>query len=172
MRYKLPPSPPPLIVAEREPVDPNIARLGQLMPFLMDLINRRSAGQTMVIMNECGLTLPQIVAMHVLRNRAGVSLLAMQDALRLSASATSTLIDKMVEKGFVDRRENPVDRRLKALQLTESGVALLDRMAVSRAEEFTAAMAVVDPELRAQLVILFERVIEQLRLGDPSCPPS
>jgi len=170
--YKLPIEGPPLLVADAAFVDPNIARLGELMPAMMDLINRRSAGETLQIMSECGLTLPQIVAMHVLRARSGLPLLAVQEILRLSASATSTLIDKLVEKGFVDRRENQADRRQKVLQLTPSGVALLDRMAQSRAQEFTQALALVDPELRAQLVTLFERVIEQLRQGEPSCQPS
>ena len=162
-----PPKPP------EPPVDdPTIARLGALMPLFMDLINRRSAGQTMQIMAECGLTLPQMVAMHVLRWHGELPLSAVQDALQLSPSATSTLVDKLVEKGFVHRRENPADRRQKQVQLTTAGADLIDQLALARAVEFTTAVSVIDPELRAQLVTLFERVIEQLRQGEPPCPPS
>lgn len=162
-----PPSAVPPVAA-----DPTIERLGRLMPLFMDLINRRSAGETMQIMSECGLTLPQMVALHTLRHHRELSVQGVQEALRLSASASSALIDKLVEKGFVDRRENPVDRRQKQLHLTPAGEELLERMARSRAQEFTAAVQVIDPELRVQLVNLFERVIEQLRQGDPPCPPS
>lgn len=156
----------------RLPADPLIERLGVLLPQFMDLINRRSAGQTMRIMSECGLTLPQMVALHALRGAGVLRVHGVQEALQLSASATSALVDKLVEKGFVSRVENPDDRREKRLALTPSGTALLDRLARERASEFTNAISVLDPELRAQLVTMFERVIDQLRQGDPACPPS
>ena len=152
--------------------DPNIARLGALMPLFMDLINRRSAGQTMRLMHDEGLTLPQIVAMHVLRHAGPLPLQGIAEALRLSASATSVLIDRLVEKGLVLRQENPADRRQKLVQIADPGSRFLEDLARSRAEEFTAAITSIDPELRAELVTLFERVIDQLRQGESPCRPS
>lgn len=149
----------------------DIERLGQLLPLFMDLINRRSAGQTMRIMHECGLTLPQMVALHVLRHATPLSLQGLTDHLQLSPSATSTLVDKLVAKGFVDRTENPDDRRQKRIELTPAGAELLDRLALARAAEFSGAVAAVDPQLRAELVTLFERVIAQLSAGESPCRP-
>ena len=151
--------------------DPTAERLARLLPVFMDLINRRSTGDTMQIMSEHGITLPQMVTLHALRHHHELSVQGVQEALRLSASASSALIDKLVEKGFVDRRENPADRRQKQLHLTPSGEELLDRIARSRAGEFTTAAQAIDPELRVQLANLFERVIDQLCQGDPPCQP-
>lgn len=153
-------------------LDPDSERLGQLLPLFMDLINRRSAGQTMRMMAECGITLPQMVAMHVLRAKAPLPQHVLVDDLRLSPSAVSSLIDKLVAKGFVARDEDPDDRRQRRLALTPDGADLIEQLARSRAQELAAALSLVDPQLRAELVPLFERVIAQLSAGDSPCRPS
>ena len=61
-------------------------------------------GQSTVLaaMSESGLTLPQIVVLHVLdRGPATISTLA--DYLHLSLSATSSLVQRLVQEDLVSR---------------------------------------------------------------------
>jgi DNA-binding MarR family transcriptional regulator len=43
-------------------------------------------------------------------------------------SDVSRIVDRLVKKGLVSRVENPKDRRQKSVNITESGMALLDKM--------------------------------------------
>ncbi len=148
--------------------DTDIQRLGYLLHELMGLINKAAGAGTLEMMNAHQLTLPQMVALHVLRYKGPSSTLGLMDDLRLSASATSHLVDRLVEKGWVTRRENPDDRRQRTLEITDAAREMLDIMAVQRAAEFEVAFALVEPELRGRLGDVFEQVIAQLKSGGAS----
>jgi DNA-binding MarR family transcriptional regulator len=153
------------------PPEPETAeKLGRLMNELMSQVYRRFAGDTMAIMAESGLTMTQMVAMQILRYGGPQSIGGLVERLKLSMSATSHLVDRLVEKGFVDRKEDPDDRRQKRVAITESGAALIDQLASERNAEFTRALSTLDPDLREQLVVVFERAIAQLA-ADPCDRP-
>lgn len=150
------------------PPDPSIARLGGLLHQLMGLINKAAGAGTLEMMNAHNLTLPQMVALQVLRYEGPLSTLRLMDDLRLSASATSHLVERLVEKGWVTRRENVEDRRQRQLEVTPAALEMLDEMAVQRADELQVAFAKVDPEIRARLADAFEQVINQMQTGGSS----
>jgi MarR family transcriptional regulator, multiple gene regulator MgrA len=43
-------------------------------------------------------------------------------------SDVSRLVDKLYEKGYIDRKENPADRRQKEVEITQKGLDLLAGM--------------------------------------------
>lgn len=129
-------------------------------------------------MHDLGLSMPQMIAMQVLMQcadatrpeAAGLGMHALGEALRLSPSAITTLVDRLVDRQLVERWENPVDRRQKQVRLRAEGVELIDRMTQSRAAEFSEALAAIDPALQAELLDVLERVVGAL--GSPSPSPS
>lgn len=145
--------------------DTDIGRLNRLLHEMMGLINRAAGTGTLEMMNTHQLTLPQMVALHVLRYEGPISTLRLMDDLRLSASATSHLVDRLVERGWVSRRENPDDRRQRTLEITPAAAEMLDEMAAQRSREFEQAFSRVEPELRGRLGDVFEQVIQQLKSG-------
>lgn len=148
--------------------DSDIGRIGRRLHELMGLVNRAAGAGTLAMMNAHQLTLPQMVALHVLRYEGPVSTLRLVDDLQLSPSATSHLVDRLVDRGWVTRRENPDDRRQRTLALTPAAMDMLDTMAQARAREFETAFSSVEPELRARLADVFDQVIHQLKRGGPS----
>jgi DNA-binding MarR family transcriptional regulator len=151
-----------LSMAPYEPSTDPASQLALLFGQMMGLIHGRFAGESLALMHETGLTLPQLVALHVLRYRGPSTISGISATLNLSASATSTLIDKAVEKGVVTRTEDPEDRRQKRLELTYSGNELLDRLNSARTEEFNRAFSSLGPELQIRLIGIFEQVISEL----------
>ena len=143
--------------------DPNARRLAELMPELMALLHRDMAGQTLAIMHEAGLTLPQMVALHALRHEGAMSVGGLGERLRLSTSATSHLVDRLFDQGYIARTEDPEDRRQKRIELAPPGRALVDRLAAVRAMEMRGVLEQLGPELRASLVSLVERMVLKLR---------
>lgn len=143
--------------------------MGALLGELLKHVNRRSAGETLAIMNESGLTLPQLVTLHILEQAGVRTISAIAAALRLSPAATSHLIDRLVTGGFVGRIEDPQDRRQKRVTITSAGRRLVDRVQRERTREMTQAVAGLSPEVCREFGRVLSRVIGELE--KLSCTP-
>lgn len=145
-------------------------RLAGLFHGLMGLVQRRQEGEAMTLLADSGLTIPQLVAMHVLHYTGPSSITGLVDKLHLSASATSHLVDRLHERGYVERVEDPDDRRQKRVSITPTGVDLMERLQAERGRDFAAVMAELDPALRDELADVFSRAIAALGGRSPdSC---
>jgi len=139
-------------------------KIGVLLPDVMSMLHARVAGDTLAVMHESGLTLPQIVVLHILRNHGSQSVGFLGGALRLSPSATSHLVDRLFEMKLVKRTEDPADRRQKIVAITPKGQKLTDRLADMRAKELAMAIADhIDPSLQQELLRILETVMAKLR---------
>jgi len=78
--------------------------------------------------------------MHVLISVArhpGLTSHELSDQLQVSPPTASGLIDRLADKGLVERTADPADRRVRRLNLSDEGRALLDSLQ-SRVDEFIA----------------------------------
>src|SRR3954465_14947015 len=96
------------------------AELSALVNAMLSHVHRRSAGDSLAIMTEAGLTMPQLVTLHMLAPAGGRSVGAIAASLRLSPPATSHLVDRLVRARLVVRTEDPDDRRQKRLAITDT----------------------------------------------------
>src|SRR5688572_5453335 len=87
-----------------------------------------------------GLTIPQISAMYVLTFEGPTSVTTLTERLDLSLSATSHLVQRLVEAGLVRREEHSEDRRQKVLTLTPAGRRFVEQMMKARLTEFRASV--------------------------------
>ena len=72
-----------------------------------------------------GLSMPQMSALFHLHhgNECGVSNIG--EHLGVTNAAASQMVDRLVQNGLVERTEDPKDRRVKQLKLTEKGTSLI-----------------------------------------------
>jgi DNA-binding MarR family transcriptional regulator len=78
------------------------------------------------------------------------SVKALADSMKVSLPAMSRAIDGLYERGFVDRQEDPVDRRMKRLSLTEAGRAITSSLNETRLASLQAFLgSLSDEEARA-----------------------
>src|SRR3954467_113634 len=68
-------------------------------------------GSAMKEAADAGMTVQQITAIHVLMFEGPSSITSPPERLGLSVSATSHLVQRMVEQGYVRRFEDETDRR-------------------------------------------------------------
>jgi DNA-binding MarR family transcriptional regulator len=78
------------------------------------------------------MSVAQLAALHVVDQAGELRQSLLADELGMSPSATSRLVDALVQRGLVERREDPDDRRARALRLSRHGAELLDDIGASR----------------------------------------
>jgi len=62
------------------------------------------------------------------RSEGSVSIGFVKERMLDKNSDVSRIVDKLFERGLLDRKECPIDRRQKDLKITDKGLALLDEM--------------------------------------------
>ena len=71
------------------------------------------------------LTRTKWLAISLLRNGPGITQSELAQHMELGAAATGRLVDRLVERGFVERRSDKTDRRANPLYLTSLARATL-----------------------------------------------
>jgi DNA-binding MarR family transcriptional regulator len=72
------------------------------------------------------------------------SVKALADSMKVSLPAMSRAVDGLYERGFVDRQEDPVDRRMKRLRLTDAGreiTSSLNETRLASMQEFLVSLS-------------------------------
>lgn len=95
----------------------------------------------------------------------GKSQQAIGAAIEVPASRMVALVDELEQRGLVERRPDPADRRVRALYLTGKGRRTLARgrkIAREHEEELTRGLAAAD---RKRLVDLLQRMVDQQAIG-------
>lgn len=109
-------------------------------------------------LSACGLTHAGMVVLHVL---AGGPLAAVGIAARchVEAQTMTRTLDRLERDGFVTRERDPADRRRLLIHRTAAGARAYDQaVAAGRAENAVLGDVAEDPDFRAQLIRLVQRL--------------
>lgn len=110
------------------------------------------------IVDDLQITRPLAAALWQLDPRQGpLSRRALADRLICDPSNVTFLVDRLEERGLVQRVVDPDDRRVKALSLTPAGVATRSRLAAAAVEGPTFAR--LSPEQRRELADLLGQAL-------------
>jgi DNA-binding MarR family transcriptional regulator len=130
-------------------------QLGSFVGFLM-----QTHGRDLIhLAHEFELSFSQMKALHYLHGEEAVSVKALGESLGLSLAAMSRAAEELVQRGLVGRTEDPSDRRIKRLRLTDEGHALVQKMRELRMAGFEHFVATLGPKERAQLEKALEPIL-------------
>src|SRR6058998_1176688 len=85
-------------------------------------------GRVGASLSELGLTFSQAHALRLLEPDRPLPMSSLAERLFCDASNVTGIADRLEARGLVERRTAEADRRVKALTLTDDGVALRDRV--------------------------------------------
>jgi DNA-binding MarR family transcriptional regulator len=105
-------------------------------------------------------TLTQYRSLVVLASRGPQSVAALAEAVGVTAPTASRLADRLVQKGLIDRRAAPDDRRAVRLGLTGVGRELVDAVTERRRGEIAALLEAIPPAGREPLVHALRQLTE------------
>jgi DNA-binding MarR family transcriptional regulator len=86
-----------------------------------ELIMRGTMRSFFQYVKGTGLSMPQIGALLHLTKGGTVGISNLSDDLGVSNAATSQMLDRLVAQGLILRSEDPDDRRVKKIVLTDKG---------------------------------------------------
>jgi len=109
--------------------------------------------------HEFELSFSQMKALHHLHEHQDLSVKALGETLGLSLAAMSRAAEELVQRGLMDRTEDPVDRRIKRLKLTAEGRALVQKMRELRMAGFEQFVATLSNKERTQLAKALEPIL-------------
>jgi MarR family transcriptional regulator for hemolysin len=95
-----------------------IAQIVESSRLLRNYIDQRAKGR--------GTTRAQWIVLFRLRQQEGLSQVDLAEVLELQPISLVRLLDRLVEHGLLERRNDPKDRRANRLFLTASGRQLVD----------------------------------------------
>jgi DNA-binding MarR family transcriptional regulator len=135
------------------------------LAFLLSQVGIHASSRFAERLAEVGLAPPLFRVLNLVDAAEGRSQHEIAKAVQAPPSRMVAFVDELEQRGLVERRADPKDRRVRALYLTPAGREALARgreVAARHEEELTAGLS--EPE-REQLVELLRRVVDAQSIG-------
>lgn len=135
------------------------------LAFLLSQVGIHAARQFAERLEEVDLQPPLFRVLNLVDAAEGRSQQAIGEAIQVPPSRMVALVDELEERGLVERRPNPADRRIRALFLTRKGRQKLARgreIASAHEEQLTVGMATAD---RESLTRLLQQIVDTQTIG-------
>ena len=104
----------------------------------------RCAGSQRLV--RLGISMTHFHVLTLLRHHDAMPMGRLAEILDASMSSTTGIIDRMEEKGLVERVRVPDDRRVVLVRSTPAGLALIDEAELVKSEIIISAISRLDPD--------------------------
>ena len=140
---------------------PDLGVLPALIGYQLRLAQRAIFADFADTVGESGISPGLFGVLVVIGENPGLTQQALANAAHLDRSTVVTVIDKLEDRGLVERRA--ADRRSNGLFLAEKGAALLRGLKRKVARHERRVVQDLSARERAQLVALLQRILPQRR---------
>ena len=131
------------------------------LPFLLAQVGAHAAIKFAERLEELDLTPPHVGLLGMLRRSAGQSQQDVAASLGMHPSRMVAIVDELEQKGLIERRANPDDRRVYALFVTPAGEKALRDVGRLNAQHLESLCAALDGTERQQLAGLLARIAKE-----------
>ena len=101
-------------------------QINQSLREWMDIFMHRSMRGWSQFAKSTGLSMPQFSILMQLHHKGPCGMSQISERFDISNAAASQLAEKLVQNKYIERAEDPTDRRAKVLQLTPKGKDLIN----------------------------------------------
>ncbi len=115
-----------------------------------------------------GLAMPELRVMHALLRAPHRPIGELADELLMKRSTISGMVDRLVQRGLIERSDHPADRRVVLLMLTADGEQTLEQATADAAAFLEAVLqSMTDGEVRdlTRLLDQFVSAVEAVTQG-------
>ena len=118
-----------------------------------------------------GLTRPQWLALVRLQRKPGCSQSELADMMEIEKAPLGRIVDRLTEKGWIERRPDPDDRRINRIYLTDRGervYAAISPISVATVEDALTDLSVHDREQLSELLHVVKSTLAAMSESDPA----
>ena len=135
---------------------------------IRDRVFRNITGHVGVNSDGCGfgdLSLPQIHAVNVTRERGQVTITELADMLGVSPPSASAMVDRLVEKGVFEREQSREDRRKVVVSVSPKALEQFEVIEKNILQSFIELVEGIGPETAGKWCEVLKRVREVQEMG-------
>jgi len=109
----------------------------------------------------------------MLRNFGPLTIGDIAHRLNLSCAATSHLVERLVRRKLVARKEGLHDRRQKDVSISDKGLALVGKLEGARRQAISQAIALLPSKLQESFSLVLQQILDYLQpLNSSASSPS
>ncbi|MHC1560866.1 MarR family winged helix-turn-helix transcriptional regulator [Actinomycetospora sp. C-140] len=124
------------------------------------IVARRLRHQSREALAPYGVSRSQLRALDVLLHHGALRPSELAEHLRIAPRSATEVVDALEERGLVERRPDPADRRARQVTATPTGAELAEAVRATRAAEADRVFARLDDADRTELGRLLRRLAE------------
>lgn len=110
-----------------------------------------------------GLSMPQMMILYHIQRVGGCTVSDIGEEFGISSAAASQLIDRLVQQGYLVRKEKPQDRRIKETAVTEAGQRLIEASMNAHQSWVAGMVSRMDESTQQRLLPLLEELVSHTR---------
>ncbi|MHB1313335.1 MAG: MarR family winged helix-turn-helix transcriptional regulator [Gemmatimonadaceae bacterium] len=120
---------------------------------------QRAIGErTQADLEQHGISITEFAIMEALFHKGPLLLGEVQRKILVSSGGITFLVDKLTDRGFVERKMCPSDRRARYASLTRKGEALMKEIFPRHAAAIREAMSGLSPAEQKEATVLLKRL--------------
>ena len=110
-----------------------------------------------------GLTVPQLVILKEVAASSNAPIGSIARQISLSQATVTTIVDRLEQRGLVERNRANDDRRKVLVTITDRGADLVDRSPTILQEEFLEAFSRLEPWEQTQMLATLQRMAAMMK---------
>ena len=123
----------------------------------MEAITHRTMRDQARYIKSLGFSMPQFFMLMQVYHKKQCGISDLSERLEITAAAASQSVEKLVQGGFLDRAEDPSDRRAKQVTLSAKGSELIEKSIAERFRWVDQMAATLNAEES-------EKIVEALKI--------
>lgn len=110
----------------------------------------------------------QLKSLFFISNRGSTSLGKLAAALKVTPTNTTGIVDRLLERKLITRKESPDDRRVLVLRTTARGEALVNELRQKRKERMTELFSHLTEEEAKTVLQSLKILAKAIEIGEPN----
>ena len=114
------------------------------------------------MIRECGLTTPQVMVLKAIEELGDVTVKRVSSHVSLSQATVTTILNRLEQRGYIERVRSLSDRRIVNARLTDAGKSTLARAPTLLHDKFIERFEALDAWEKTQLLASMQRVASMM----------
>jgi DNA-binding MarR family transcriptional regulator len=134
----------------------NFSPVTQSLRAWMEISTHRSMHERTRFAKSAGLSMPQLGILMQLHHKGRCGVSEIGERFDITNAAASQLVEKLAQAGYLERTEDPTDRRVKQLNLTPKAEKLIENGAQKRYRWLDELTSQLGPEEQTKVAEALE----------------